>query len=153
MTMLAQGKRPESFTTVEEAVEYYKQLYTADILDQNLKTKTTNTKQKKEQTKTGRPRKKQRTLCPHCKKFGVHTPEECRENPKNKHKQKGHNEHTGKKPGLKEAFAIIERAQKKARGKKRVAKATTDEDDDLDAFLANLQQNMNLSDDENLSDE
>ena len=57
------------------------------------------------------------------------------------------------KLGLKEAFAIIKRAQKKACGKKCAVKATMDEDKDLDAFLANLQQNMNLSDDEKLSTE
>ena len=34
--MLAQGKKPHSFETTEEAVEYYKQMYDSDKLERRL---------------------------------------------------------------------------------------------------------------------
>lgn len=153
MTMLAQGKRPESFTTVEDAVDYYKQLYTADILERNLKKPAkAGTKSKKGQEASGEqpPRKKPRKQCPHCKKFGTHSPEECHENPKNKNKRVTFDKASGKKPGLKEAFAIIQQAaaQQQKRGKKRSSSKKQAEDEDLDVFLASLQENMKISDDD-----
>ncbi len=87
--MMSQGKRIDTFTSVEEAVAYFKQLRQADVLRDRLGlsnvTSSGPTKKRVADTQGGRPTTKNALkLCPHCGKMGTHTPQECRSNPANK---------------------------------------------------------------------
>ena len=82
ITMMSQGKRPDAFETIEEAQEYYTQLYCADKLMKKLSStskKDSNKKKRKHPSKEngkGKP-------CEHCGKKG-HLSKDCWTLEKNK---------------------------------------------------------------------
>jgi hypothetical protein len=120
LMMLSQGKSPESFETVQEALVYYEQLYTADCLREALHNQHDNNHNTRKKGKRERPDdenghnknvsgrfqkrpknvkttnfKPEQSKCRWCGKVGFHRDESCWENPKNKNNEtsdanKGH---------------------------------------------------------------
>lgn len=82
---------------MEELVQYFKQLHQAVQMRKKMKVLQNNLGQGQAQNERKRAldttinwkggkdgkRAKKTSLCPHCNKMGMHTPEECRMNPAN----------------------------------------------------------------------
>ena len=109
LMMLSQGKSPESFETVQEALVYYEQLYTADCLRAALlnqhnggnKSNRSHKRDREQSNKNGHTQdgnssypkrsksdystglKPEATKCRFCGKIALHKDENCWENPKN----------------------------------------------------------------------
>ena len=98
LIMMSQGRRPDTFETLEEAKEYYKALYAADQLRQVTQKSEGNTGKNKRGKKRGAndsDKKKSHAVCSHCGKPG-HKSDECWTLDKNKKKRPRHFK-TGKK--------------------------------------------------------
>lgn len=151
MTMLSQGKRPSSFATLNDAREYYTQLYNADVMMKKM-TKSEGSRDKK-RSADNKKRKKTDSAkskhsgenCTHCGKPG-HKAKDCWSLPENKDKrpQRNKKQRTGKEKMysaeetanmLTKVFASMKKPP--AAAKKRKMRFD-DNNDELDNFMAKL---------------
>ncbi len=143
ISMLSQGKRTDRFTSIEEVTEYLVQLHRADKLRKTLglekKSRPApnsdgppNKRHKKERTFP--KSSKEKAVCPHCKKYGTHKPEEFTQNPANRNKGS-----TFKKTApMKESSHAITPSTKNE---------PEDDDLDVDDFIRQLHVNTGIESD------
>ena len=143
--MLAQGKKPHSFETVEEAVEYYKQMYASEDLKRKLlgsldkeekPTGKPKTKRKRKDTDGDDKPPKKKARCSHCNKPG-HEEDQCwTKNPELRPswmKQKG-----DKKEESHVVLAIKDFKRLVANQAKKATETKGTSDEDMENFLASL---------------
>ena len=148
--MLAQGKKPHSFETVEEAVEYYKTMYASEDLKRKLlgtldeeekPAGKPRAKRKQKDTDEEKPPKK-KAKCNHCNKPG-HEEDQCwTKHPEMRPswmKQKG-----DKKQESHVVLAIKDLKRLVAKQAKKAAEKKSTSDEDMENFLASL----NMEEDE-----
>jgi len=100
LEMLKQGRRPDSFETVESMQEYLTQLYNFDQLEKRViegsKNKGKNSSSQGAKRKRGDSGKSKSAECDYCHRHG-HTRKECRYAPENAHKRSRHKDRDYKK--------------------------------------------------------
>ena len=149
VTMLSQGRRPESFDNAEGLVEYLKQLYAADKLAKAIKGGPTRSKDSKRPSdssdKNGRPRKRQRggnnksdrtKACVHCGKWHPSPDHECwhkdgnkKDSPSRDEKKSENNKWKRQYKQFANYMETQEKKKEKAQ-KKNKKKEAADSDDD-----------------------
>ena len=167
--MLSQGRRPDTFKTMEEAEACYKQLYQADQMRKTLtkaqnKGNTGEKKRKRDHNGDGGNADKFKNKCPHCGKCS-HKPDDCwsLEKNKNKHpKNSNHNNGSASNQQQQKTFTTEEVnamiaglpcfKELKEKGQKR----KIDDDDSIKNFMAQLEledtEHTKASDSDNVSD-
>ena len=138
ITMLLQGKRPDDYLTVEEYMEYLKQLYAADKISKLLQLEKKSKKQKdRENDNTYSSHGKRCRAdkpgcgkhCQHCDKIHKSPKSKCWENPANKNNKTKQTKHKGKygKKEFKYFTNCLRNMEKKRSLDKKAKKATKKE--------------------------
>ena len=155
--MLAQGKSPDTFDSIEDAKQYYKQLWQADKFTENHsnlkksgdKPSKKNNKRKRAKADATNKDKK----CEHCGKQG-HNSDDCWTLDKNKNKRpkRFKTEKSEKKYSKEETahmFTMMWKAAKKldAKETKKTKRKVTYEDTAGDNLDTNLMAKLNLGGD------
>lgn len=162
ITMMSQGKRPDSFETLEEAQEYYEQLHTADQIRQKLSGKTSKDPSKKSDFKRKRDSDqkagKKAPKCSNCGKTG-HLSKDCWTLPENKDKRPSKRHKSSQKTFTKaqttmmlnQVYHFMKARDAKPNPKKRQVTYEPEENSETeaDAFMAKL--NLESNDDSSVS--
>ena len=170
VTMMANGKRPDSFETLDEAVAYYTTLHQAEKLEEKLSNKTAvpPTKQKSKKRKKGEekedkadanpPSKPPRSKppCKHCGKVHPGKDDDCWKLAKNANKRpKGYHGQSGSQvtftldqfnamcASVMAKSANKNKNKNKNKRKRKVQVDSSDDEDDEDNYAAQLQHSLN----------
>lgn len=164
LTMLSQGKRPDTFETLLEAEEYYTQLYNADIMKRKFASSANDSDddspKKKKHKSAGRgdnADKKKKAVCKHCGRDN-HRSEDCRTLPQNANKRPGfkfspkQKEKTYTKDQTANMFTkVYESLKAKEKKEKAKNKRKVKFDDNEDSYMAALSLEAKKSKDDDSS--
>jgi hypothetical protein len=152
LTMMSQGKRPDTFRDIGQAEEYYMQLHNADLLLKKLKPASGSSTQKGKKNSDKQKSKKRKGRdgpCEHCGKHHPGAGDKCWSLSKNKrmrpngYKPQGRgNDYDQKRFSAKETANMLTKvyaSMQKKKNKKSKKRKVTYEDDEVDAtFMAHL---------------
>ena len=151
----------------DDIIDYYQRLELRSDLEnlqqsnqkKNLKKKRARGSPETQSSETSedhsRKTRKKTHLCPHCKKWGTHSPEECRQNPKNVEKEKSAKSDYFKKRSKEETSALanavvkqmikpLKLAATKAKKKRKICGGAEEEEK---AYLAAMKASTQLDSD------